>query len=116
MCGVHAGAHSAVWAVGAIAKIAVAQYATLSCPKLVLFVVVLEILVGVPVSMRSAIVVALLLRALTRHGRGGVLREKTLLNACNFTAVAMRHSSKTQAAATASAVGTYTCPSVRRRC
>ena len=58
MCGVHAGAHSAVWAVGAIAKIAVAQYATFSCPKLVLFVVVLEIFVGVPVSMRSAMIVA----------------------------------------------------------
>ena len=81
--GEHAGARSAMRAMGAIAIIVVAQHATLSCPEHVLFAVDFEIFVGVPVSMRSAIVVALLLRARTRHGRGRVQREKTLLNACN---------------------------------
>ena len=81
-CGELACAHNVVWAVVAIAKIAVAKYATLLAPELVLFALVLEIFVGVPVSIISAIVVAVLLRARTRHGRGRLLREKTLLNAC----------------------------------
>ena len=85
-CGVLAGAHSAVRGMGAIANIIVDQHATLSCPMLVLFVDVLEILVGVPVSIRSAMIVALLVRALTRHGRGRVQQRKTLLQRASFYA------------------------------